>query len=313
METCEYAIVPDLAELPRALLLQAEPDEATVDDYPAHSVAAVARADGAVVGAAVLLRDLDTMEVINLAVNSDMRGRGIGTSLLEAAISHAYDSNVRRLIIRTATTSTSQLLLYQRVGFRFSEINHGHFIEHYAEPMVENGVRCIDRLTLVFPIYRDYERRELVQAYWQDFTLRNPEHGDAGYLVRSLGNGPRAANALLNLAIEGRMTAATAPVQLIALRNEAMPHPGGLSVITYGDGRPGAVIETTEVAECAFSEVSDAHARRQGNANLSDWRAVYRQAFARDVRRDGGQFSDTMPVVCEQFRLLDVNRELTRL
>ncbi len=312
---CEYAIVNDLAELPRALLLQAEPDGTMIDEYPPHCAAAVARADGAVVGAAVLLRDLDTMEVINLAVDPELRGRRIGTSLLEAAIDHARQCGVRRLIIRTATTSTRQILLYQRVGFRFSEINHGYFIEHYAEPLMENGVRCIDQLTLVFPIYRDAERRELIQAYWEDFTLRNPEYADADYLVRSFGNGASSANTRLNLVIEGRSSAAITPRELPALRDEPLPQPDDLSIVTYGDGRPGAVVQTTAVDECPFNEVSEAHARLAdgGNSDLADWRVTHQQVFTRELQRHERQFSETMPVVCEQFRLLDVNRELTRL
>ncbi len=315
MSSYVYQVAKDITALPRSLLLLAEPDEAIIDDYSPDCVAVTALSDGETVGIAILLRDHDTIEIINLAVDEDHRRRGIASTLLERAIEYSRDNRVRRLVIRTASTSTQQLLLYQKVGFRFSEIDHGYFTRCYFHPLIENGVRCIDQVSLVYPIYRTRERRALIEDYWHDFVLRNPEHADSSYTVWNFGDGARVANRLLNLVIEGKKTATSSALELLELENREQPQPEQLSVVTYSDGYPGAIVQTTAVELRPFNQVDNEHARLEGEGDLSldHWREIHRTVFSRELESRGKSFSDTAPVVCERFQLIDVNRELARL
>lgn len=315
MAKCEYRIEEDTSTLPRALLVLAEPDEAIIEDYPADCVAAVATVGTQTVGSAVLLQDHDTIEIINLAVDQAHRNGGIATTLLERAISYAREKAVRRVVIRTATASTQQLLLYQRVGFRFSEIDHGYFARNYFHPLIENGVRCVDQVSLVFPLYRQEEQRRLTESYWQDFVLRNPEHTGHAYKVWSFSGAPYTANTLLNLTIQGSKTATSALKAVFTLQKHKQPQQGAISVVTYGDGYPGAILETTAVETRPFNQVDEEHARLEGEGDLSlaYWREVHGTVFEDQLARHGKSFSGKTPVVCERFRLLDVNRELGRM
>ncbi|TVR30583.1 MAG: GNAT family N-acetyltransferase [Spirochaetaceae bacterium] len=315
MSSCVYQIEKDISAVPRSLLLLAEPDEAIIDDYSPDCVAVTAVLDSQTVGVAVLLRDHDTIEIINLAVAEERRQRGIASTLLEKAIDYSRDNRVRRLVIRTASTSTQQLLLYQKVGFRFSEIDHGYFTRNYFRPLIENGVRCIDQILLVYPIYRARERRALIEEYWHDFVLRNPEHVGSSYTVWAFGDGARVANKLLNLVIEGKKTATSWALELLALEDKEPPQPGQLSVVSYSDGYPGAIVQTTAVEVHPFNQVDNEHARLEGEGDLSldHWRDTHRTVFSRELESRGRTFSDTTPVVCERFQLIDVNRELARL
>jgi hypothetical protein len=56
-----------------------------------------------------------------------------------------YDA--KALWVGTGNSSLSQLALYQKCGFRIREIESG-FFESYPEPIVENGIRCIDMVRL---------------------------------------------------------------------------------------------------------------------------------------------------------------------
>lgn len=312
LERFRYSLESDASVVPVALLSLADPDLAGLTDVPLNCPAVVAWHQERVVGAALLVHDHDSMEVINLAVEPDWQGQSIGTALLERSIAHARENAARRLVIRTSSTSVRQLLLYQRVGFRLSTIDHGHFTRNYFRPVIENGVRCIDRVTLAFPILREDERRALVDEYWCDFVLRNGTFTGVDYAVWSFGDGPLLANQLLNLVIDGKKQA-TATLQATLDRDgESAPVVGGVSVITYADGSPGAVIQTTGVEVVPFSEVGAEHARLEGEGDLSldQWRTNHERFFSRECARHGISFSPDLPVVCERFALLDVNREL---
>ena len=312
LERFRYSLESDASVVPVALLSLADPDLAGLTDVPLHCPAVVARQEEQIVGAALLVHDHDSMEVINLAVDPSWQGQGVGTTLLERSIAHAREKGVRRLIIRTASTSVRQLLLYQRVGFRLSTIDHGHFTRNYFRPVIENGVRCIDRVTLAFPMLRDEERRALVDEYWCDFVLRNGTFAGVDYAVWSFGDGPLLANQLLNLVIDGRKQATATLQATLELEGEVVPVVGGVSVITYADGSPGAIIQTTGVEVVPFSEVGAEHARLEGEGDLSleQWRRDHERFFLRELARHGRPFSPDLPVVCERFALLDVNREL---
>ncbi|TVR04763.1 MAG: ASCH domain-containing protein [Spirochaetaceae bacterium] len=156
------------------------------------------------------------------------------------------------------------------------------------------------------------ERRALVDEYWCDFVLRNGSFAGVDYAVWSFGAGPRLANELLNLVIEGRKQATATLQTTLELNGDPTPVVGGVSVITYADGSPGAIVQTTGVEVVPFSAVTAEHARLEGEGDLSldQWRRDHERFFSRELARHGRPFSPDLPVVCERFSLLDVNREL---
>ena len=80
-----------------------------------------------------------------------------------------------------------------------------------------------------------------------------------------------------------------------------MPVPGRRDIALDWAGIPAVVIETLEVIECAFSDVTEAMSLAEGeNETLDGWRADHRLYFERT-----GGFSPDMKVVWERFALLE--------
>ena len=84
---------------------------------------------------------------MNLAVDPAHRGKGCGSALIEAARKYAITAGARRLCVSTGNSSLDQLKLYQLNGFRMQSIKRDYF-ESYEPPIIENGIRCMDRVFL---------------------------------------------------------------------------------------------------------------------------------------------------------------------
>ena len=140
------------ADAPMHLLLEADPDEEQVRGYLDTSECYVARLGDAAVAVYVLKRrSEDTMELMNIAVHPDRQRTGIGTRLLAHAIRQARASGAKKLEVGTGTFGY-QLAFYQRAGFRADRIDRNFFLDRYAEPVMENGIRLKDMLRLVLPL-----------------------------------------------------------------------------------------------------------------------------------------------------------------
>lgn len=137
------------AQAPWPLLLLADPSRAQIERYLPQS-RLLALCDGEAVRGVLVLtaRSWGVVEITNLAVDEAWQGRGLGRRLLAAAIDTARALGALRLDIATGNSSLAQLGLYQRMGFRLASIEHDYFALNYPEPIIENGIRCRDRVRL---------------------------------------------------------------------------------------------------------------------------------------------------------------------
>lgn len=87
--------------------------------------------DGAVAGTCALIRhDADTLELAKMAVEPDLRRRGVGRRMTEAAISRARDAGADRLWLRTSPHLRAAGRLYRSLGFRRAR-RHPFPDDHY--------------------------------------------------------------------------------------------------------------------------------------------------------------------------------------
>ncbi|MBP2113284.1 MULTISPECIES: GNAT family N-acetyltransferase [Paenibacillus] len=134
---------------PTGLLLLADPSPKLVEDYVARGQCFVAEADQQVVGVYVLLPTRpETAELVNIAVNEEFQGQGIGKQLVNHAIQEAKRLRFKTLEIGTGNSSIGQLALYQKCGFRITGIDRDFFIRHYSEEIYENGMQVVDMIRL---------------------------------------------------------------------------------------------------------------------------------------------------------------------
>ncbi|MDK3019990.1 ASCH domain-containing protein [Pseudodonghicola sp. IC7] len=115
------------------------------------------------------------------------------------------------------------------------------------------------------------------------------------------GDSAALCNALLALVRAGRKVATCG-----ALRDyqagEPMPVVGRRDIALTWNGAPALVIETVEIIQCRFDEVSEAMALAEGeDDSLAGWQEGHSGYFARN-----GGFSQDMQVVWERFVVVEV-------
>lgn len=145
-----------------------------------------------------------------------------------------------------------------------------------------------------------------VSAYWQQFVAQHPEHEGKPYLTWGFGDSPEMADQLGVLVRSGVKTATAALLWEYENDQETMPTAGTLNIILDGAGDPLCIVETTGVAVKPFNEVGAdfAYDEGEGDRTLEYWREVHWRFFTRRCGVLNREPSETMPVVCERFRLV---------
>ena len=147
-----------------------------------------------------------------------------------------------------------------------------------------------------------------IEGYWQAFIqLLPPEEGPAPtYLVWYFGNHKEMANELGRLVRDGIKTATCSLLWEYESGNEPITLVGDISIITSWDGSPLCIIETTEVTIQRFNEVDEkfAHDEGEGDRSLDYWRETHWRFFSKLCASIGRQAIESMPLVCERFRVI---------
>lgn len=134
---------------PHDLLLTADPSPCMIKDYLDRGMCFIAEESGIVLGVFVLLPTRPhTIELINIAVIENERGKGIGKTLVLKAIEIATLQKYKRIEVGTGNSSLNQLALYQKCGFRISEIEKDFFTTYYSQKIIENDIHCQDMIRL---------------------------------------------------------------------------------------------------------------------------------------------------------------------
>lgn len=138
------------------LLLEADESEQIVRAYLEQGDLYVIASDGTEVGVALMIPDGADLEIKNLAIAPEHRGRGAGTAAIELLADLAWKTGASRLIVGTADSSPGTVRFYERAGFLRYGVREG-FFDSYPEPIWEDGVRARDMIMLERrpPVIRD--------------------------------------------------------------------------------------------------------------------------------------------------------------
>lgn len=296
----------DNADVSSQLLFLADEDEKMIAGYRDKAIFWGAFDGEEMTGQLALVQvDKETAEVVNLAVYPQYENRKIGTRLIEAAVAWSKEKEFREILIKTGNCGIKQIQLYQRCGFRLHSINRDYMIRNYSEPIYENSIRCRDQVVLNYTLYSEEERKKAQDEYWLNFVKENPQFKGCAYEAWPFGIGDAMADQLIGLVQTGRKTATCSALALYG-EGEKIPEAGDISMILYGNGMPGCIIETVEVREKTFCEISDEEARLEGEGDLSlkYWQDGHRYFFGLEFAEAGLEFTENITVLFERFKVI---------
>ena len=135
--------------IPYSLLLLADETKEAIDKYIHQSVIYVlGYAQEIIAVCATAMISEGVMEIKNIAVREDWQNKGVGYRFLLDIIDKAREQECSELIICTPDCAKKQLYLYQKAGFRISDIVRDYYRNHYPEPIIENGIELKDMAIL---------------------------------------------------------------------------------------------------------------------------------------------------------------------
>jgi uncharacterized protein YhfF/ribosomal protein S18 acetylase RimI-like enzyme len=289
------------------LLCEADPSLEHDTRPLADAVLYRAEVNGLLTGiAAGVCREGKVFEITAIAVSEPYRGRRTGRMLVEHMLGAAKARNCSKVIVKTGSCGVRQLKFYQSLGFRVTGIVHDHFIRTFSDPIVEQELVCRDQLELTYRFFTLTERRTAQGEYWKKAAAAVPSIRGEQYQVWSFGYGEYVPNYLLALVKSGVKTGTSSAYELYELDGEELPRCGDISMIAYGNGMPGAIVQTVEVLIKPFDEISEeeAYAEGEGDRSQAYWREAHEHFFRREYDDMGLPFHRKIPVVFERFRVL---------
>jgi ribosomal protein S18 acetylase RimI-like enzyme len=128
--------------IPYNLLLLADEFIEVIDKYIFESEIYIYQKAGKIIALYALYKHgRHEAEIKNIAVDTEYQNKGIGKALLEEATLRAKAKGFKTLSIGTGDTMMMQLLLYQKAGFEMDRIKKNFYLDNYASPVYENGLR----------------------------------------------------------------------------------------------------------------------------------------------------------------------------
>ncbi len=137
---------------------------------------------------------------------------------------------------------------------------------------------------------------------WERFTKEcGEELGEMD--AWAFGDDP---DTLAELVVNGEKTGTSSAYELYFLEGEPLPAENTYSVILDSRGEARCVIKTTRVYVVRFDEVSEEHARREGEGNksLAYWKNIHERFFGREFEKAGIIFDEKAKIVCEEFEVV---------
>lgn len=127
------------------LLLIGDESESMIDRYLDSGTLYVGMLNSKPIAVCVIVNlDSDTVEIKNLAVETEYRKHGYGRRMLEYVESQHSD---KKIILGTGETP-STLRFYKSCGYFYSHRIPNFFTDNYPTPIIEEGITLCDMIYL---------------------------------------------------------------------------------------------------------------------------------------------------------------------
>jgi len=183
-------------------------------------------------------------------------------------------------------------------------VTAGHFAAcaEVLRPSVRLRLDSTARMTFVDIAPAD---QTAVEAMWASYVA------DSGYdgplvMAFAFGDSAELADELGLLVLHGPKRATAELVQAFVAQDEPLPRVGDRCLVLGGDGRPLAIVRTTDVRVGPLSSVDDRFAWDEGEGDRTRawWLDAHTRFFNRQCAAMGLTFSDDIGVVFERFELV---------
>ena len=141
------------------------------------------------------------------------------------------------------------------------------------------------------------------EELWKAYCEKENIDIDTPYEAWEFGDAP---DKLADLVLRGIKTATASGYDLYFIEGaeEPLPQPGDYSVILNSKDEAVCIIQTTRTSVVPFDEVSEAHAYKEGEGDLTYWRELHEDLFSKWLEEVGLHFSQDSLVVLEEFRVV---------
>ena len=144
-----------------------------------------------------------------------------------------------------------------------------------------------------------------VHEFWDHVKEQTGIEGDFQD-AWGFGDSPELIDQLLALVLSGRKRASCNLLKETELEGWPETEVGAYNIILDGAGHPRAVIRTISVQRCAFRDVTEEHAYREGedDRTLESFLREHEKYYTRVGQRLDFEFHEDMEVEMESFELV---------
>ena len=147
-----------------------------------------------------------------------------------------------------------------------------------------------------------------VDEFWKKFLKesgRKVSPNETYTSVMTFGSDQETSSFYILSILAEKCSAISSSYYAFEIDREPLPKKGNLYVLTDFDETPYAVLETTEVTTLPFNCVPWDLAKKENEGeSLEEWRAAKEDFFEEDSDIMGYDFTPSMPVVFEVFKVI---------
>ena len=151
---------------------------------------------------------------------------------------------------------------------------------------------------------------ETIKQYWENFREKY-NLSDNLPEAWMFGDGSEVmGNELVELVIRGVKRATCSAKCLHDIEGEDIPVEGQYNIVLNGKNEPACIIQYTQIDITPMNEVTEAFAALEGEGDLSYqyWYDEHERFFRKELGSFNLDFSIDIDLVCQQFRVVDVNQ-----
>jgi uncharacterized protein YhfF len=148
-----------------------------------------------------------------------------------------------------------------------------------------------------------------IESFWQAYLATRPDDNQPSLdldPIWQFGDMEASATKEGHFAPQGVKTTTSGLLWEMEHEGAALPRVGDVAIVADGKGEPLCIIELTEVHIKPFDTVDEQFARDYGGGyeTLQQWRTDSWDYFAPWCAAIGREPSETMPLVCQRFRVV---------